>query len=62
MADAIKFLLHYDVDSDEEIDLQKKVYIERIGNECKAEDIPFFSKYYLMMKKLQIILVWNLPK
>ncbi|MGL9970376.1 tagatose-bisphosphate aldolase [Enterococcus sp. DIV1420a] len=41
-ADAIKFLLYYDVDSDEEINLQKKVYIERIGNECKAEDIPFF--------------------
>ncbi|KHD45932.1 tagatose-bisphosphate aldolase [Streptococcus hongkongensis] len=41
-ADVIKFLLYYDVDGDAEINLQKQVYIERIGSECKANEIPFF--------------------
>ncbi|WP_349410892.1 tagatose-bisphosphate aldolase [Streptococcus mutans] len=41
-ADAVKFLLYYDVDGDEEVNQQKQAYIERIGSECKAEDIPFF--------------------
>jgi tagatose 1,6-diphosphate aldolase len=41
-ADAVKFLLYYDVDGDDYINLQKQAYIERIGSECVAEDIPFF--------------------
>ncbi|WP_105150117.1 tagatose-bisphosphate aldolase [Streptococcus suis] len=41
-ADAIKFLLYYDVDGDPYVNLQKQAYIERIGAECKAEDMPFF--------------------
>ncbi len=41
-ADAIKFLLYYDVDESEEINNQKKAYMERVGAECVAEDIPFF--------------------
>lgn len=41
-ADSIKFLLYYDVDSDEETNVKKQAYIERIGSECKAEDIPFY--------------------
>lgn len=41
-ADAVKFLLYYDVDYDEYINVQKQAYIERIGSECVAEDIPFF--------------------
>ncbi|MGT2935226.1 tagatose-bisphosphate aldolase [Streptococcus castoreus] len=41
-ADAVKFLLYYDVDGDKQTNLQKQVYIERIGSECLAEDIPFF--------------------
>lgn len=41
-ADAVKFLLYYDVDGDEYVNLQKQAYIERIGSECVAEDIPFF--------------------
>ena len=41
-ANAVKFLLYYDVDDSEEINIQKKAYIERIGSECVAEDIPFF--------------------
>ena len=41
-ADAIKFLLYYDFDEDEKINNYKHVYMERIGSECAAEDIPFF--------------------
>ncbi|MEQ9764919.1 tagatose-bisphosphate aldolase, partial [Streptococcus sp. ZJ151] len=41
-ADAVKFLLYYDVDGDEAVNEQKKAYIERIGSECQAEDIPFY--------------------
>ncbi len=41
-ADAIKILLYYDVDQAEKINDIKKAFIERIGNECKALDLPFF--------------------
>lgn len=41
-ADAVKFLLYYDVDSSDELNQEKQAYIERIGSECIAEDIPFF--------------------
>ncbi|MGM0168204.1 tagatose 1,6-diphosphate aldolase 1 [Enterococcus sp. AZ135] len=41
-ADACKFLLYYDVDEPKEINEQKQAYMERIGSECTAEDIPFF--------------------
>ena len=41
-ADAVKFLLYYDVDSSDELNQQKQAYIERVGSECVAEDIPFF--------------------
>ncbi|MEK3854920.1 tagatose-bisphosphate aldolase [Cytobacillus sp. FSL H8-0458] len=41
-ADAIKFLLYYDVDEGEKINDYKHVFMERVGSECAAEDIPFF--------------------
>ncbi|AVP36548.1 tagatose-bisphosphate aldolase [Staphylococcus felis] len=41
-AQAVKFLLYYDIDDEDAINNQKEAYIERIGSECKAEDIPFF--------------------
>lgn len=41
-AQAVKFLLYYDVDDEAYINDQKEAYIERIGSECKAEEIPFF--------------------
>lgn len=41
-ADACKFLLYYDVDESEEINNQKNAFIERIGSECQAENLPFF--------------------
>lgn len=41
-ADAVKFLLYYDYDEASEINEQKHIFIERLGSECTAEDIPFF--------------------
>lgn len=41
-ADAIKFLLYYDVDEDASINDQKQAFIERLGSECEAENLPFF--------------------
>lgn len=41
-ADAVKFLLYYDADGSESSNLKKQAYIERVGSECAAEDIPFF--------------------
>ena len=35
-------MLYYDVDESEAINERKKAYIERIGSECLAEEIPFF--------------------
>lgn len=41
-ADAVKFLLYYDVDEDPAINHQKHVFVERLGSECQGEDIPFY--------------------
>lgn len=41
-ADAVKILLYYDIDESDEINDQKKAFVERIGSECMGEDIPFF--------------------
>ncbi|MCK1213688.1 tagatose 1,6-diphosphate aldolase, partial [Streptococcus uberis] len=51
-ADAVKFLLYYDVDGDQAINDQKKAYIERIGSECQAEDIPFFLEILTYDEKI----------
>lgn len=40
--DAVKILLYYDVDESDEINDQKKAFVERIGAECNAFDLPFF--------------------
>ncbi|MBI5974959.1 tagatose 1,6-diphosphate aldolase [Staphylococcus canis] len=40
-ADAVKFLLYYDVDESDEINQKKQAIIERVGSECRAENIPF---------------------
>ena len=41
-ADAIKFMLYYDVDEDAKINARKQAFVERIGAECVAQDMPFF--------------------
>ncbi|MBG9368221.1 tagatose-bisphosphate aldolase [Streptococcus sp. NLN64] len=41
-ADAVKFLLYYDVDGNSQVNQQKQAYVERLGSECRAEGLPFF--------------------
>lgn len=41
-ADVIKVLLYYDPDDAAGINTVKHAFIERIGAECKANDVPFF--------------------
>ena len=41
-ADAVKFLLYYDVDESDDINERKQAFVERIGSECLAEDMPFY--------------------
>ncbi|GAB2025590.1 tagatose-bisphosphate aldolase [Lactovum odontotermitis] len=41
-SDSCKFLLYYDVDEPDAINERKKAFIERIGSECAAEELPFF--------------------
>lgn len=41
-ADAVKFLLYYDVDEDPKINHLKHVFIERLGSECAGENRPFY--------------------
>lgn len=41
-ADGVKILLYYDVDESDAINDPKKAFIERVGSECVAEDVPYF--------------------
>ena len=41
-ADAVKVLIYYDPDDDPSINDVKHAFVERIGAECYAYDIPFF--------------------
>src|SRR6266487_1738607 len=41
-AQAIKILLYYNPFDDAQINIIKQVYIERVGAECMALDVPFF--------------------
>ncbi|HVB23357.1 MAG TPA: tagatose 1,6-diphosphate aldolase [Ktedonobacteraceae bacterium] len=41
-ADAVKVLIYYDPDDDLSINDVKHAFVERIGAECHAYDIPFF--------------------
>ncbi len=41
-SNACKFLLYYDIDESDEINDQKQAFVERIGSECMAEELPFF--------------------
>ena len=40
-ADAIKILVYYDPDESNEINDIKKAFVERVGAECEAEELPF---------------------
>jgi len=41
-ADGIKILIYHDIDDESGVNDRKDVFIERIGSECFAEDVPFF--------------------
>ena len=41
-ADAVKLLIYVDVDESDDINDVKKAFVERVGAECHAEEIPFF--------------------
>lgn len=44
-ADAIKVLLYYTPDEDEDINERKHEWVAQIGAECEAHDIPFFLEF-----------------
>lgn len=44
-ADAIKILIYYTPFEKEEINDIKHAFIQRIGDECKANDVPFFLEF-----------------
>jgi len=41
-ASVIKVLLYYDPDDIQKINTLKEAFIERVGAECRAYDVPFF--------------------
>jgi len=41
-ADSIKILLYYTPDDPKQVNELKHAWVERIGDECRANDIPFF--------------------
>jgi tagatose 1,6-diphosphate aldolase len=44
-ADCIKILLYYTPDDPKSINERKHAWAERIGDECRANDIPFFLEF-----------------
>ncbi len=44
-ADCIKILLYYTPFEKSDINDQKHAFIERVGDECRAHDIPFFLEF-----------------
>jgi tagatose 1,6-diphosphate aldolase len=44
-ADCVKILLYYTPFDPKEINDQKHAWVERLGDECRANDIPFFLEF-----------------
>ena len=44
-ADCIKILLYYTPDDPQDVNNKKHAWVERIGDECRANDIPFFLEF-----------------
>jgi len=44
-ADCVKVLIYYSPFDSKEINEEKHAFVERIGDECRAEDIPFFLEF-----------------
>jgi len=50
-ADAVKILLYYTPDDDASINDIKQAFIERVGAECEAWEIPFFCEFIVYDSK-----------
>jgi len=44
-ADCVKILLYYTPDDPKHVNETKHAWVERIGDECRANDIPFFLEF-----------------
>jgi len=44
-ADCIKILLYYTPTDPQEVNSKKQAWVERIGDECRANDVPFFLEF-----------------
>src|SRR3954468_18705191 len=44
-ADCIKILLYYTPDDPKDVNDQKHAWVERIGDECRANDMPYFLEF-----------------
>jgi len=44
-ADCVKILLYYTPDDPKHINETKHAWVERIGDECRANDVPFFLEF-----------------
>src|SRR3954451_7818723 len=44
-SDCIKILLYYTPDDPTEVNNKKHAWVERIGDECRANDMPFFLEF-----------------
>src|SRR6202051_1819600 len=44
-ADCVKILLYYTPDDPKDVNDKKHAWVERIGDECRANDIPFFLEF-----------------
>jgi tagatose 1,6-diphosphate aldolase len=44
-ADCCKILLYYTPDDPKDVNDQKHAWVERIGDECRANDLPFFLEF-----------------
>ncbi|QGM81067.1 tagatose-bisphosphate aldolase [Otariodibacter oris] len=41
-AEAVKLLIYFDIDEPKEINDRKAAFVERVGSECKMEELPLF--------------------
>src|ERR1043165_5958509 len=44
-ADCIKILLYYTPDDPKDVNDQKHAWVERIGDQCRANDMPYFLEF-----------------
>ena len=51
-ADCLKILLYYAPADSKDINTRKHAWIERVGDECRANDIPFFAEFIVYQEGL----------